>query len=840
MDNNKFGSMPYIPGIARRYPEPLSSYLPQIPDRVISTWLNMHVPKGSFILDPFGASPRLAVEVARSGYRLLVTANNPITRFLLEMEANPPKEEELKSALSELASSYKANERMEPHIRSLYNTHCSRCGQVISADIFFWEHGNPTPYSRIYTCPFCGDTGEHPCTAYDAEIASQFSSSGLHKARALERVVSASDQDRIHVEQALSVYTPRALYALITIINKIEGLNISSISQKHLAALLLHSFDHGNAMWRVSGSKERRHQLSIPRHFRENNIWMSLEQGIDLWSHSFDRTSDPVVPLTTWPDVPPNTGGICIYEGKLVSLVDSIANLKIDAVCASLPRPNQAFWTLSALWTGWLWGRDAVGSFKNVLHRQRYDWGWHTTALSTVFKQLTNILDPSTPILGLMSEVEPGFIGSVLVAAGISGCSLQGIAIRPEEDQAQIVWNLQEIPQETQNYLSLIDLGIQSAKQYMASRGEPTSYLNIISAAFLNIIQSQALGREQVFTDMGSLPDSRKRSGDPDQNEPAPSMVYSLVYNSAREALSYRSGFLQYKLQELTSVESETKNQVVQGSLFTYDIVGKNIDDDETLAKDFSTLVEEVSPEKERPTRSSDISESTILWLREPININQLSITDRYEIALVDYLSNHAGISFEEIDRILCGQFPGLYTPDSEFIHICLDSYGQKTSIDNTLWRLREEDMPNQRQNDLENAQSYIRQIANRLGISCTEQSTEGLTATISWVDNYGNLDYSFFPTITTTIGKIVLFNKIPRGKGVIVLPASRANLVIYKLQRDPRLSKAFNPAQSNWCFLKFRHLKSLAENPLLNRDDLEQLFLLDPLTFSTPQLRLI
>ncbi len=439
-----------------------------------------------------------------------------------------------------------------------------------------------------------------------------------------------------------------------------------------------------------------------------------------------------------------------------------------------------------------------------------------------------------------MSEVEPGFIGSVLVAAGISGCGLHGIAIRPDEDQAQIVWNPQEIPQETQNYLSLIDLGIQSAKQYMASRGEPTSYLNIISAAFLNIIQSQAIGREKVFTDMRSIPDSRNKSDDLDHNEPAPSMVYSLVYNSAREALSYRSGFLQYKLQELTTVESETKNQVVQGSLFTYDVVGKNADDDETLDKDLSNLAEEASPEKGRPTRSSDISESTILWLREPININQLSITDRYEIALVDYLSNHVGISFEEIDRVLCEQFPGLYTPDSEFIHICLDSYGKKTSIDNTLWQLREEDMPNQRQIDLKNAQSYIRQIANRLGISCIDQSTEEMAATISWVDNDGNLDYSFFPTITTTIGKIVLFNKIPRGKGIIVLPASRANLVIYKLQHDPRLSKAFNPAQGNWYFLKFRHLKSLAENPLLNRDNLEQLFLLDPLTFSTPQLRLI
>jgi hypothetical protein len=841
MDQNKFGAIPYIPGIVSRYPEPLSSYLPQIPDGIISTWLDKNIPKGSFILDPFGASPRLAVEVARSGYRLLVTAHNPITRFLLEIESNPPKEDELKSALAELAASYKANDRMEPHIRSLYNTRCARCGQVISADTFFWEHGYPAPYIRIYTCPYCGDAGEHPCTAYDEEIASQFSSSGLHKARALERVVASSDQDRIHVEQALSVYTPRALYALITIINKIEGLNISSINQKYLAALLLHSFDHGNAMWRVTGSKERRHQLSIPRHFRENNIWLSLEQGIDLWCHKTDKLSELEVPVTFWPDVPPNSGGICIYEGRLVSIGDSIASLNIDAVCTALPRPNQAFWTLSALWAGWLWGREVVGTFKNVLHRQRYDWGWHTTALSTVFKQLTNILDPSTPILGVMSEAEPGFVASVLVAAGISGCGLKGIAIRPEEELAQIIWKAQEFPQATQNNQSLIDLGIQSAKQYLESRAEPTTYLNIISAAFLGIIQSQAIRREQVISEKRIFPDSQKKSDDStSQNEPTPTTVYSMVYNSAREALSYRSGFLQYKLQELSTVESVSKNQAIQGILFSTDIDIKNMEDGETIDNDLSIQEPEISPEKERPTRSSDITESTILWLREPININQPSLTDRIEIALVDFLSNHSGVSFEEIEQALCEKFPGLYTPEPEFIDICLESYGQKSSIDNILWQLREEDMPNQRRIDLINAQSSICQIADRLGISCIEQTSDEMTISISWEDNYGNLDYSFFPSITTAIGKIVLFSKMPHGKGIIVLPASRSNLVIYKLQHDPRLSKAFNPSQGNWHFLKFRHLKSLAENPLLNRENLEQLFSLDPLTYSTPQLRLI
>jgi hypothetical protein len=53
---------------------------------VAAAWLARHpIQPGTWLLDPFGFAPQLAIEAARSGYRVLVTANNPITRFLLEM-----------------------------------------------------------------------------------------------------------------------------------------------------------------------------------------------------------------------------------------------------------------------------------------------------------------------------------------------------------------------------------------------------------------------------------------------------------------------------------------------------------------------------------------------------------------------------------------------------------------------------------------------------------------------------------------------------------------------------------------------------------------------------------
>jgi hypothetical protein len=843
MDQSIFGSLPYIPGSAVRKPEALSRYLPPIPNGIISTWLRNNIPQGSWILDPFCASPRLVVEAAQAGYRLLVTANNPISRFLLEMAANPPKSEDLKSILAELAASYKADERIEPHIRSLYNTYCARCGQLVSADAFLWEHGNPLPYCRIYSCPSCGDTGEHPCTPYDASRISQFSTSGLHKARALERVVASSDQDRIHVEQALLVYIPRALYALVTIINKIEGLHVSPAGQKYLSALLLHAFDQANALWRVPGPKERRRQLTIPRHFRENNIWKALEEGVDLWSAGNTDGQSTAVPVSTWPTLPPESGGICIYEGRLVSIAESLAGLHIKSVCAAIPRPNQAYWTLSALWAGWLWGRDAVSAIKSVLHRQRYDWGWHTSALSSVFKQLVNLLEPNTKILGILGEAEPGFIASALVSAKMTGCSLEGLAIRPEEEQAQIVWSSTRTLASTRDGGSLTQAGISAAVRYLENRGEPASYFNTICAALMNITMAWNAGLVPASTDKKDVFEKQTKVNEPAEAiEPTPSLVYSTIYNSAREALTYRSGFLRLNVQDTANVELPNKTQIVQDTLFSLDTgnINPNPDEDEAPNPELPLDESESTSEKERPTRSSDISESLLLWLRDAENVNHFSITDSYELAFVNYQTTHPGCTEDDINAMMCGMFTGLYTPDPEFIRMCMDSYGEKAGEESEQWYIRTEDQPTERQKDLEATKKYIQSIGERLGILSIDHSAQFGKPTILWVDKSGKLDYWFFLTISATIGETVLYSELSSKKGFVVLPGSRTNLVMYKLRRDPRLVKAFNPSQGNWNFLKFRHLRSLVENPLLNRENLDALLQLDPLTFSTPQLRLI
>ncbi len=836
-----FGSIPFIPGTYPDRPELLGRYLPPIPRGIISTWLRGHLPAGTWVVDPFGACPALAVEAAQAGYRVLVTSINPIARFLVEVEADPPSALALKAALAELSASYVGNDRIEPHIRALYNTTCSHCGQVVSADVFLWEHDKPTPYARVYTCPSCGDSGEHPCTPGDAALASRFSASGLHRARALERVVAYNDQDRIHVEQALAVYSPRALYALITVINKVEGLKLSEDEQKHLGALLLYAFDQANSMWRPQGLSDRHRQLTIPRHYRENNIWRAFEEGINkLPLNGPDGMNHPIT-VTSWPNLPPVSGGICVYEGRLASIIDSIKNIEIKSMCAAIPRPNQPFWTLSALWAGWLWGREAVGKFKSVLHRQRYDWAWHTSALNSVFSQLASCLEENTPILGLIGEAEPGFLGASLIAANLAGFSLESIATRPEQNQAQISWRSSKQQSNKLSTSGLTQPAIQSARRYLELAGEPASYISTITAALSGIIQHWQLEQREVRLEQVKKPINTSETDQTlPSSEPSPAYIYSTAYNSAREALSYRSGFIQFSPQDEPETKLEQKTQNVQASLFKPEVEKTFEISDEESMPESAREEEENTFEKERPMRSSDVTESTLLWIRETGEENYRSVSDRYELVMAEFLINHPGISYLDINKALCEEFPGLLTPDESFINLCLHSYGVTEPNNPDQWFIRPEDKPSEREADMISITNSLHQIGTRLGFDCFDQHISESSRNIRWREITSQHEYWFFVTTHATIGECVTHGNPPVMRGYIVYPGSRADLLAYKLRRDPRINRAFNPSFGIWHFLKFRHLRSLTESPMLNRENLEQMLGLDPLTFSTPQLWLI
>lgn len=734
----------YHPGETNNQNYPLARFLPRLPRGATRAWLKENIEPGSWVIDPFGVSPQLAVEAAKAGYKILVTANNPIARFLIEMAATPPSKEDLVSVLANLASAKRGDERMEPHILELYKTECDNCGLGVFADAFLWEKDSDYPYARIYTCTSCEHAGEFPANQADIQRAESFDKSGPHRARALERVASLDSPNREHVEEAMDAYLPRSIYALFTLINKLDGLGLSEQDSDLIIALLLTACDKGNTLWQVSGGRERPKQLTTPSRYFEHNIWFALEKAINIWV-----SNDTATTLAYWPELPPDSGGICLYEGRMSDFNDPLVDgIHVEAVICALPRPNQAYWTLSALWSGWLWGKEAIGPIVSVLKRRRYDWAWHTTALKNNLTHLGPILSKGSPFLGLITESETSFDISAVVAAELANFKLQSLAMRRKYSQTQMVWEYFDKPLSPKK-TDPSNLIKTTANETLKLYGQPAHYRQLLNASLINLSQNNAI----------AIPDT-----DPADN-----------FSNVRSALEFGLSF--------------------SGEFFRYE-------------------------------KSEHSLEVGWWWLPKEKDVSQ-PLADRVEKTIVNLLVNQSNLTFEEIDQIVCKEFPGLLTPEKDLINSILNSYAKQG--DNLNWQLRQEDTPKRRREDLDEIKNILSGLGNKFALKIT--SYEG---SLIWE---GEKKFIFHISASAILGKILLRQDEPNTQNLIILPGSRAELVMKKLSDDPRLAEIL---ENDWQILKFRWVRRLTETPGLTFDTFNSQLDLDPLSEDDPQLPLL
>ena len=779
----------YIPGLSPVEPGPLARFMPPLEDGVISAWLPAHAPAGSWVLDPFGFSPRLAHEAARAGYRVLVTVNNPITRFLLEMSAQPPSETDFKAALADLSAVKKGEERLGAHLQSLYLTACEKCGNEIYAESFLWRRGEDAPYARVYTCPNCEDSGERVVTPQDIEKAKRIAGTdNLHRSRAFERVTALEDEDRVYAEEAIVHYLPRPLYFLTTIINRIDSLNLTPERRRALNALILVACDAGNTLWDHPSERPRPKQLNIPSQFREHNLWVQFERGLNQWV----GTGAGVL-LETWPGELPEGGGICIFEGRMQDLpVEEVKKqIPIKAVIGSLPRPNQAFWTLSALWAGWLWGREAVEPYKRALRRRRYDWAWNATALNAAFTHLFELLHLGTPFFGLVSEPEPSSLTSALTAASTAGFDLGSLALRTQHDPIQLLWTSGEHLKRQPNQANVEEVR-DAIYSHLIERGEPASYLHVHAAGLITLAQSHGLKqREQEFD----------------------------------EALRGTQTIIQTALEEDSRFAHYSSGESVETGLWGLKsnvILPKEHQDDVSEA----TLAPHDLPSKSSAgEKRKDNGQASSEAIQVQSDMKD-SLSDRVEIAVVTFLQKNPESIFLDIEQDLYPRFPGLLTPSKAMIYSVLSSYAEKESAE---WKLRAEDLASARRNELKNIAGLIDAIGRRLGYATRTRRQDRIYL---WEQN-GKLERTFYILASALIGRAISETPFPPEQTVIVIPGGRAALVTYKAQRDPSLAERMKSHQ----VVKYRLLRTLIELPVLTRETFEEQLAGDPLEKSKSQL---
>jgi hypothetical protein len=735
----------YPPGTPQVQPGPIERFMPPIEQGSVTQVLQELGEPEELIVDPFGVSPQLVLEAARSERAILVAVNNPIIRFIIQHTGMPFSKSNLYAALAKFSTAPKDGSRLEPFLKDLYRTICSRCGAVVSADYFVWDKERELPIFKGYICKECGQEIEEATNEVDRGLALSHSGKGLQYAMALEQLAPSGDPYRQHAEAALSAYPGRALFGVVTLVSKLNQMELPLDLQSPARALLLYVFDACNALWGYPEGRLRPRRLSLSPQYVESNIWRAMEKAVDAWAFSGVE-----VPIQQWPeDGLPEAGSVAIYPGSARSLPDTLARVVPKWILTVLPRPNQAFWTLSALWTAWLWGRDAAMPIKVALRRRRYDWLWHARALRAVFKKVVISFEDGTNVMTFLPETEPGFLGSALIGLDDADLRLTGRALRVAEDQALLQWVVDRtiIPKDKVDRLE--DTVTHSVQRMLETRGEPTPYEILHAGVLSGLAQERKLA--PYWEEEWSNP-------------------ISVLGSALETALYNRDVFL-------------------------------------------------------RIGRATEV-ERGLYWLVDSSNADD-PLSDGVELAVLELLHEESQVTTQKLFDYIYRKFSGLLMPDRRFVENCLRSYA---ILDPTgrLWSLRGEDRQEMRDTDRKEMHNLLAEIGSRMGFEVLDEEDQ------VWCDESGEIQYRFRVQETAQLGKSLHDEDPPL---TYVLPGSRASLVMAKAKRDPRLSEWI---KSGPRIIKFRHVRRLAEETTLNRENLVQRFTIDPPEHQDPQLPLL
>ncbi len=673
----------FCPGEPPLINYPLARYLPPYYSNSITQIIENNPslrglsPESAIILDPFGASPLTAVEIARNGFPIVVCSNNPINRLLIELVAQPPTKEELLPILAEIAGLKKGANRLEVFIRSLYQSTCNSCGSDIEVEAYIWEKtANDLSHHLIlkkYQCQVCGRFGEYPISKEDLNILEKIPSLDIFEYEAANKVVSRNDSQWQVVIDAVRLHPPRALYALFTILNKIENLTLPDRKRKLVLALLLGIIDQANGLWPNPPRRHRPKQLVLSSQFIEHNLWLMLERAVEYWNGLREPQSS--ISVVHLPQLP-RAGEIGIFDGRIKDLINNYPDLEFPFILTVLPRPNQAYWTLSAIWTGWLLGKSAVTPFKSVLQRKRYDWGWHCHALFSAFSDIITNKRYPIQFTALIEENEPNFLAASLIAGDRAGLELTGFAYQMDEHRVQIGWKF--------------PYSRKSQQIYQAAIGEK-------EAIFQQQIERILISKIQM------------------DNEPLP---YARAHAVAMTNVVHFSQF----------DGDQSANPLTINEIYEFDQISD-------FPNTFLNLLQQVILNSKLlrviPEDHKSI-EFKYVWLKSAVPSN-ISLSDQIEQAIYEILQERRCLIYKDLLQSVYRKFYGFSTPDREYINICLSSYANPIA-DTEFWELRLEDHSTNRQRDLKEMLTLLYRLAERLNILMIESPN------LSWLNARGEI----------------------------------------------------------------------------------------------------
>ena len=184
------------------------------------------------------------------------------------MEATLPPAREVNGALARLGDIRKENELLRGQIEKLYAGTCSNCGAGVIADYFIHRRDETRTQltEKVYVCAKCGARRDD-ATNEDRQRAEEINPRSLPYHLLFRRLTADNTGHSATVRRLLQFYTPRNLYALALLTQKLDVEFREGAQRTVLDALMLHALDMGTSLYPAPDALPER---DIPPQFVES------------------------------------------------------------------------------------------------------------------------------------------------------------------------------------------------------------------------------------------------------------------------------------------------------------------------------------------------------------------------------------------------------------------------------------------------------------------------------------------------------------------------------------------------------------------------------------------
>jgi hypothetical protein len=211
-------------------------------------------------------------------------------------------------------------------------------------------------------------------------------------------------------------------------------------------------------------------------------------------------------------------------------------------------------------------------------------------------------------------------------------------------------------------------------------------------------------------------------------------------------------------------------------------------------------------------------------WLVEPPQASPLA--ERVEQSVCEVLESAAATSTEQLVLQVYQCFPGVLTPDREWVIACLRSYARE--VGSERWTLWEKNEPAQRVRSREMNLHCLQNLGQRLGY---EVHLDTLGFDVQWVSADGDT-LAFVLLDSAALSRLLRLSAgdaSPPERKIVIVTEARQELIRLRLSRSVWLRKPL--AEQGWQFIRDTDLLHWANQEEIALADLDSFVGLDLLS---------